>query len=173
MDVFLEFVKILLPAIIVLYAMYLTMKSILEKDLEKKMIEYKIENSKTVLPMRLQAYERMCLFLERIIPNNLIVRLNEPSLSAKQFQQMLINEVREEFNHNLSQQVYMGNGTWDLIRNTVEDVIALINTSAEKLKEDAKSVDLAKQIFANLSEQERDVVQDTLARVKSEIREVF
>jgi hypothetical protein len=149
------------------------MKSILEKDLEKKMIEYKIENSKTVLPMRLQAYERMCLFLERIIPNNLIVRLNEPSLSAKQFQQMLINEVREEFNHNLSQQVYMGNGTWDLIRNTVEDVIALINTSAEKLKEDAKSVDLAKQIFANLSEEERDVVQDTLARVKSEIREVF
>jgi hypothetical protein len=173
MDVLVELAKILLPAAIVLYAMYLTMKSILEKDLEKKMLEYKIENSKTVLPMRLQAYERMCLFLERIIPNNLIVRLNEPSLTAKQFQQIILNEIREEFNHNLSQQVYMSIGTWDLIKNTVEDVIALVNTSSEKLKEDAKSVDLAKEIFANLEQNNNDPVSNTLAQVKAEIQEVF
>ena len=68
MDVLIEFGKILLPAGIVLYAMYLTMKTILEKEVEKRLMDYKIENSKIVLPMRLQAFERMCLFLERMMP---------------------------------------------------------------------------------------------------------
>ena len=173
MDTLLELGKIILPAALVLYAMYLTMKSALAKEAFKANMDYKIENSKAVLPNRLQAFERMSLFLERLSPGNLVLRLNSASLSAKELQQAMISEIREEFNHNLSQQIYMSDKSWDLIKNTMEDVIALINTNAEKLGEDAKSVELAKLIFNEIEKREIDPVSVTLSEVKSEIREIF
>jgi hypothetical protein len=173
MDVILEFGKILLPAGLVLYAMYLTLKSVLAKELVKSEIDYKIENSKLVVPNRLQAFERMCLFLERLSPGNLVLRLNTGSMTAKALQHLMISEIREEFNHNLSQQIYMSDQSWNLIKNTVEDVIALINTNAEKLNDDAKSVELAKLIFNEIEKREVDPVAVTLSQVKSEIREIF
>ncbi|MCG8307465.1 MAG: hypothetical protein MI975_08740 [Cytophagales bacterium] len=173
MEVMLEFGKIILPAALVLYAMYLTMKSILAKETMKANMDYKIENSKATLPNRLQAFERMSLFLERLSPGNLVLRLNSSNLTARELQQRMVSEIREEFNHNLSQQIYMSDKSWSLIKNTVEDVIALINTNAEKLDEDAKSVELAKLIFNEIEKREVDPVAVTLSEVKSEIRDIF
>jgi len=173
MDIILDFGKILLPAALVLYAMYLTMKSVLAKEIVKGNMDYKIENSKAVLPNRLQAFERMSLFLERLSPGNLVLRLNSSKMTAKELQHVMIAEIREELNHNLSQQIYMSDKSWDLIKNTVEDVIALINTNAEKLNADAKSVELAKLIFNEIEKREVDPVAVTLSVVKSEIRDIF
>ena len=173
MEVILDFGKILLPAGLVLYAMYLTMKSILAKEIVKADMDHRIENSKIALPSRLQAFERMCLFLERLSPGNLILRLNNTNMTAKELQHLMISEVREEFNHNLSQQIYMSDKSWDLIKNTVEDVIALINTNAEKLEADAKSVELARLIFIEIEKRDVDPVSLTLSEVKSEIRDIF
>ena len=115
----------------------------------------------------------MSLFLERLSPGNLVLRLNSSNLTAKELQQRMVSEIREEFNHNLSQQIYMSDKSWSLIKNTVEDVIALINTNAEKLDEDAKSVELAKLIFNEIEKREVDPVAVTLSEVKSEIRDIF
>ena len=173
MDIILDFGKILLPAALVLYAMYLTMKSILAKEIVKANMDYKIANSNATLPNRLLAFERMSLFLERLSPGNLILRLNNTNMTAKELQHLMNSEIREEFNHNLSQQIYMSDKSWDLIKNTVEDVIALINTNAEKLDIDAKSVELAKLIFNEIEKREIDPVAVTLSEVKAEIRDVF
>lgn len=173
MDVLIEFGKILLPAALVLYAMYLTMKSIMAKESIKANLDYKMETSKQILPNKLQAFERMCLFLERLSPGNLVIRLNTGPMSAKELQHLMISEIREEFNHNLSQQIYMSDESWKLIKNTVEDVIALVNTSAQKLPEEAKSVDLARSIFAEIEKREVDPVEVTLLEVKKDIREIF
>jgi len=173
MEVILDFGKIILPAALVLYAMYLTMKSILAKEMLRANMDYKIENSKTVLPNRLQAFERMSLFLERLSPGNLVLRLNTSNMTAKELQHLMISEIREEFNHNLSQQIYMSDKLWKIIKNTVEDVIALINTNAEKLDENAKSVELAKLIFNEIEKREVDPVATALTEVKSEIQDIF
>ncbi len=173
MDIILDFGKILLPAGLVLYAMYLTMKSILAKEVVKANLDYKVESSKIALPSRLQAFERMCLFLERLSPGNLVLRLNNTNMSAKELQHLMVAEIREEFNHNLSQQIYMSDKSWELIKSTMEDVIALINTSSENLTVDAKSVELAKLIFNEIEKREIDPVNATLSEVKSEIREIF
>jgi hypothetical protein len=173
MEIILDFGKILLPAALVLYAMYLTMKSILAKEVVKANLDYKIENAKVALPNKIQAFERMSLFLERLSPGNLVLRLNNTNMTAKELQHLMISEIREEFNHNLSQQIYMSDKTWDLIKNTVEDVIALINTNAEKLDVDAKSVDLAKLIFIEIEKRDADPVALTLSEVKAEIRDIF
>ncbi|NJN24734.1 MAG: hypothetical protein HC819_01440 [Cyclobacteriaceae bacterium] len=173
MEIVLELGKIVLPAALVLYAMFLTMKSMLAKEVVKANLEFKIAGSKVALPNRLQAFERMSLFLERLSPGNLVLRLNSVNMSAKQLQQVMIAEIREEFNHNLSQQIYMSDKSWGLIKNTVEDVIALINTNAEKLGPEARSVELAKLIFNELEKREVDPVAVTLSEIKAEIRDIF
>jgi len=173
MNVLIEFGKILLPAILVLYAMYITIKSILIKELDQKKLELKVESSKTILPIRLQAYERLALFLERISPNNLILRLNSSELNSREFQHVLLHEIREEFNHNLSQQIYISEELWDLVSKTVDQIIALINTSAEKIDKKTGGMDLAREIFKEISNNKTDPVRHALSAMRMEIGELF
>ncbi len=173
MEALLEFGKIIIPAAIVLYAMYLVVNSFLQKEFEKRLIDIKLKNTEVVLPIRLQAYERLSLFLERISPNNLVLRLNNSGYSAKQFQQILQNEVREEYNHNLSQQVYVGDEVWDFVKNAKEDVITVINKAAEKVTDESKSIDLAKEIFELMMQKQRDPITVALGKLKEEIRVMF
>ena len=158
MDIIIEFGKLLIPAGLVLYAMYLTVKSFLFRETQSKLLDLRAKGREIVLPIRLQAYERMCLFLERITPNNLIPRLNHGELTAKELQQIMLRELREEYNHNLSQQVYMTDEAWDLIKNAMEEVVMIINESSEGLNEDAKSLDLARGILENMMNRKIDPV---------------
>jgi len=173
MDQVIEILKILIPAGLVLYGMFLTTKSFLNREMEKKLLDIRAKGTEHVLPNRLQAYERMCLFLERISPNNLITRLNDKSYSARQFQHIMVVEIREEFNHNLSQQLYMSDESWSLIKNTVEELISTINQAANELPEEAKSLDLARKVIEKYMEEQTDMIGNTLKYVKDEIRKVF
>lgn len=173
MDAIIEFGKLILPAAIVLYAMYLVVKSFLDKELQKKQLEVRGKSIETVLPNRLHAYERVCLFLERISPNNLIIRLNNGKYTAGEFQQILLNEIREEYNHNVSQQVYMSDEVWNLVKSAKEDLIVVINDVTSTLPKEATNLDLSKKIFERMIEKESDQIQNALRAVKDEIRQTF
>ena len=168
-----DLVKILVPAAAVMYAMFLVVKSFLNKEFEKKLVEMRIKNTDTILPVRLQAYERMALFLERISPANLILRLNQPGIPAIQFQQFLVSQIREEYNHNLSQQIYMSDMAWKNIRTCMDDVIGIINSSGRNLPAEATSIDLAKIIFEEVSSRPDDPVNPALVYLKNEIQKIF
>lgn len=173
MEALIEFGKIILPAGAVLYAMFLTTRMFLNKEYEKRLIDIKIKNNETIMPIRLQAYERICLFLERIAPKNLVVRLNVGELTVGELQQILIHEVREEFSHNLSQQVYMSEESWNLVKNALEEVVMLINESAGELEPTAKSIDLARKIFEKVIEKQELGIDHALSYVKNEIQQAF
>ena len=173
MELAIEFAKLVIPALLVLYAMYLTIHSFLKKDFEKRLLNLKVKNAEVVLPNRLQAYERMSLFLERISPNSIVIRLSNKEYSAREFQQVLINDIREEFNHNLSQQIYMSDELWQTIKSTVEEYISLINESVAELPADAKGIDLAKKLFDKMAERNYNQINLTLAALKEEIQKVF
>ena len=173
MDALLEFAKILLPAALVLYAMYLTFRSFLQKEMEKKLLDLRMKNKEQVLPIRLQAYERMCLFLERISPKNILPRINDGSLSSGELHQSLLAEIREEWNHNLSQQLYMSDEAWNLVRNAQEEIITIINECRTRVEPESRGIELAKAIIAQLMEREHDPVDYPLQFLKNEIREVF
>ena len=173
MEIFADFIKILLPAAIVLYAMYLTVQAFLNKEFEKKLVDIKIRNTELVLPVRLQAYERMCLFLERISPNNLILRLNNDMLSATELHQVLLSEIRDEYNHNVSQQVYMSDDAWNQVKSAMEETISIINNAAGQVNSEGRSMDLAKAIFEIIIQQELDPAGKALKYVKDEIRQSF
>ena len=172
MDALIEFGKLLIPAAIVLYAMYLVVKSFLDKELQKKHLEVRGKSIETVLPNRLHAYERVCLFLERISPNNLIVRLNNGKYTAGEFQQILLNEIREEYNHNVSQQVYMSDEVWEKVKSAKEDLIVMINEATANLPGEATNMDLARKIFERAIEKD-DLIQIALLAAKNEIRQTF
>lgn len=173
MNIVIEFGKLLIPALLVLYAMYLTVKSMLEKELDRKELDLKIKNYETILPLRLQAYERLSLLLERISPNNLIVRLNNPAYTAQEFQIILVKEIRDEFNHNLSQQIYISEEAWTMVNKAVEDTITLINQAGGKLSEDAKAMDLTKTIFGELLGSSADSITQALSQLKKEVAQFY
>jgi len=173
MDAFLDLLKITLPAIIVLYAVYLIVKSFLNREFDRKVLELKMKNTETILPIRLQAYERMCLFLERISPNNLVLRLNNSGYNVREFHEVLLNEIRQEYNHNLSQQVYMSDESWNLTKKAMEEVVVVINTAASELEGDGPSLDLSKRIFELMMHKETDPIVLSLTHMKDEIRQIF
>lgn len=180
MELMLEFMKMVLPATIVLVAMYLTVKAFVNRDFElaqkeyeKKLTDIKIENSKATLPIRIQAYERLCLFLERISLNNLIIRVSDPEYTAGQLQQRLLFDVRDEFNHNLSQQLYISDEAWLLIKRTQEEVVTIINKAAEKTDRNSRGIELSKNIFEELMAREANPCDVTLKFLKDEIRRIM
>tara|TARA_R110002051_G_scaffold257821_1_gene316823 strand:- start:74 stop:595 length:522 start_codon:yes stop_codon:yes gene_type:complete len=173
MEYAVDLLKILLPAGIVLYGMYLVVVSFLSKEREKMLVELKTQNSQTILPIRLQAAERICLFLERITPNNLVRRSNPGGLTSGELHSLLLAEVREEFNHNFSQQVYFSEETWEAVKRAVEEVTTIINQSRQVLNEEATGIDMAKAIFAQALDRKNDPIGYALKQVKSEIQIYF
>lgn len=173
MDILVEFLKLLVPASLVLYAAWLLVRSFIHKEIELKKLEVRGRSIETILPNRLQAYERMALFLERTAPQNLLVRLNTSAMPAREFHQLLLSEVRNEYNHNVSQQIYMSEDIWNLIKGAREDLTVLINEAATELPPDATSLDLAKKIFEKYLAKPVDPMGHALTELKREIHRTF
>ncbi len=173
MEALVEFGKILLPASIVLYAAYLLVRSFIQKEIELKKLEVRGRSLETVLPNRLQAYERITLFLERVAPQNLLVRLNTSHMPAKEFHQLLLSEIRNEYNHNVSQQVYMSEDVWNMVKNAKEDLIVTINDAASEMTMESTSLDLAKKIFERSVNKNLDPLGHALSELKREIQRTF
>lgn len=168
-----ELLKILIPAAAVLYGMYLTIQTFLQKQFEQKELDIKAKNIEITTPIRLQAYERMTLFLERITPANLLIRLGNHDMQAIDYQRFLLQEIREEFNHNLAQQVYISHDTWEKTRTAMNDVVALVNTSASEVSPDATSINLSKKIFEKVINENQQPTAEALKMLKEEAQRLF
>jgi Na+/H+ antiporter NhaC len=105
----LEILKITIPSLIVFLTAYFVLKAVLKKEHESRKIEVVLQNKKIITPLRLQAYERIVLFLERISPNSIIIRLQTPNMTIGQLHKEMLTTIRTEFEHNLSQQLYLSN----------------------------------------------------------------
>ncbi len=173
MDAIVEFIKILVPASIVLYGAYLLVRMFIQKEIDLKKHEIRGRSIETVLPNRLQAYERMALFLERISPQNLLVRLSTAGMTSKEFHQLLLSEIRSEYNHNVAQQVYMSEDVWNLIKNAKEDLILSINDAAGEMNMESTSLDLSRKIFEKSINKQVDPIAHALTELKKEIQQTF
>lgn len=118
--------------------------------------------------LRLQAYERLVLLVERIRPSALLVRLHDPLLKATEFQDLLLKEVRNEFEHNISQQLYVSDGAWKMMKQLREDTITLICNASKQLPEGATSLDYAKTMLEYLSTLEVSPYDAALGFLKSD-----
>ena len=112
MELFFEILSTVFPSIIILIIVYLMMSGFMDNEDKRRRSELRRERSKQSLPVRLQAHERLALFLERISPNSLMVRVNAEQLSNAAYLNMMKDQIRTEFNHNLSQQIYVSESVW-------------------------------------------------------------
>ncbi|KAA9327362.1 DUF7935 family protein [Adhaeribacter soli] len=168
-----DLLKIILPAALLLAGMFFLVKKYVDRDYKLRLLELRMKNAETVLPIRLQAYERMTLFLERITPSNLLIRVSSSGHTASDYHRMLINDIRNEYNHNLSQQIYMTDQTWEMIQSAKENVVTLINRSYHEMQDKNKGTELAKRILETIIAQENDPTARAISIMKKEINQVF
>lgn len=163
----------LVPALLVGGGMYLLTQRYLERDYRKRLLEIRLKNSETLMPIRLQAYERMVLFLERITPSNLLVRASPSGLNAAEYQTHLLQEIRAEYTHNLSQQLYMSEVAWQQVKKAKEEVVTMINRNYQNLQDKTKATDLAKRVLENVLQNDMDPTAQALQFLKRELHEIF
>lgn len=173
MEIMEDLFKILIPSGLLLIGMYLLAKSFLNKQYEQRKLELKNKTNETITPLRLQAYERMTLFLERITPNYLLLRLYERAVQVNDFQAVLLKEIREEYYHNLAQQIYISPETWTEIKNAMNEMLTLVNQSASELKPDDAAIKLSKKIFDKVVNEEKDPTKKALLMLKLEVQNLF
>ncbi|MFN5251760.1 MAG: hypothetical protein ACOVQJ_06250 [Bacteroidia bacterium] len=169
LEIFLEILKYILPAIVVFFTSYLILKNQSDENLSKMRLEMRQQSQNLVSPIKLQAYERLVLFLERISPQQLIMSDNQPGISAMALKFTMLNHIQQEFNYNLSQQIYISNQAWNVIRVVKEQVIALINHCAAELPENATSTDLSKAIIEKLMATGEQPTEKAINFLKAEI----
>lgn len=129
------------------------------------------ENQKQALPLRLQAYERMALFLERINPSKLLIRVAPMSDDKVAYQNLLIHHIEQEYEHNLTQQIYITDECWTMVLTAKNTIIQNIRkTTADTTVADADK--LREKILSNLL-QDEVATNVALAFLKSEVSEVL
>lgn len=145
--------SLLLPAVVLALAaiyiarMYFDYKyDELKKPAQNASPTGRAHTDELTIRLRIQALERFALYLERISPPRLVLRLNRAGIGAKMLQAELLKAIREEFDHNLSQQVYISDGAWQLICNAREETSKLVNLASDQFSEGASGYDLSKRI---------------------------
>lgn len=181
---FLEILKYVLPAIIVLLTSWLLLKTFFNNQEENKIHELKKqaeelkaqlqgEDKRLITPIRLQAYERLALYLERIAPQSLVFRIQKPGQTVYQLQTTLLQNIRNEFEHNLSQQLYVSSEVWAMVKTSKEEIVKLINTAAAGLQPDEQAFELSKKIFEATVGEEKLPTEKALEMLKKEIRNFY
>ena len=161
----------LAPALLVtLLAMYFFKVHTDNEEKRRRFLLHR-ENQKQALPLKLQAYERMVLLLERISPGKLLIRISPLGEDKKDYESLLISTIDQEFEHNLTQQIYISEECWNTIKAAKNATIALIRKTA--LKEEVDSANKMREVI--LTELiEKGAPSDTaLAFIKEEISDVF
>jgi hypothetical protein len=173
MNEFLEILKYILPSTVVALTSYFIFKKFLDREYSKTLLEIRMNNQKMITPIKLQAYERLILLMERISLNSLIMRTHKHGMSAKLLQSELVKTIRNEYEHNLAQQIYVSSAVWDAIKNSKEETIKAINIAAIKMPDTASGIDLCNIIFELIQKVDRMPSDVALEIIKAEARQVM
>lgn len=125
-------------------------------------------------PLKLQAYERLVILCERISLPNIISRTSQPGMSARDMQFMLIENIKQEFEYNASQQIYVSQTAWEAVRNLRDQSLLIINSIAKTLPADAKANDLNKGLLEMMMSQDNAALHTlTLSTLNDEAKKVL
>lgn len=173
MDTLLEILKYTIPSILLIIALWLMLRTWSRNEDQRRKKDFNMHLSDEVLPVRLQAYERIILFLERISPESIILRISRPDQSARQLQQELLTGITSEFEHNMAQQTYVSTAAWEKVKAAKNQIIQLINECAAEVKVDAKGTTLGKLILERLTELKNPPSQIAIDYLKQEVKTLF
>jgi hypothetical protein len=117
--------------------------------------------------LQLQAYERLTLLVDRIALPNIISRLNQPDVSAREMQMVFTQNIRQEFEYNITQQIYVSAESWMAIKNLKDQNMLIINQMAASLPANATGMDLSKQLLQFLMSDQKGNLHEVVSEVLS------
>ena len=142
-----EVLKYCIPALIVLAATWIVMYKLFKNEQEKRAWELKRASQKEISPIRLRAYERLALMLERTQPEHMLMDLDVSQFTVPQLQQRLLQTIRLEFDHNMSQQIYVSEQVWEQIMNARGQMLAFVTAMAIQLPPESTALDYAQRML--------------------------
>lgn len=173
MDILLNSLQYTIPSVVVMLTAYLLIKQYFDKEIRQQKHELLMNNQKLITPIRLQAYERLTLLLERISPENLLTRVYVQGMTAKEFKLNLSKHIRSEFDHNLSQQIYISTESWELIKLAKENLVKLLNIASRNINPSASANDLSKVILEMYLKVDTPPLKAAINMLKDEFTENF
>jgi hypothetical protein len=172
-DAIFQVALIILPAGAVLFTSLHFLRRESEKEVRNVQIELKKQRQDFFLPNRVEAYQRSVLFLERIHPNSLVMRLHNPALPAKMMQSELLKAIRDEYDHNVAQQIFIAPQIWDVVKNSKEETIKILNIAGNQMNASSMATDLAAKIFEVVSEIGELPTDIAVKIVKEDLQKLF
>lgn len=194
MEATIEILKLLLPSLFVFLTAWLVLRAflnretdvvqgLLARDAENRRVDLLKTTNETLLPMRLQAYERMTLFCSRMEIGQLVTNTDAtPNMTAEMYKTALVLQVEEEFNHNITQQVYMTDDLWNIILLAKKEVTQicqkiyndLMNEHQNKGQEGVPSAkDFLDALVAYLQQNPQIGYIQALGAIKKEVGVLF
>ncbi len=173
MDTFLEILKYILPSFVMFGALYFVMNRFLDSEHRKQLMVLRKENNTVTTPLRLQAYERLVLFLERISMDKLVLRVSRPGMSANMLKAELLRTIQQEFEHNLTQQLYISNSSWESLVQAKDESLKIVKIAASKTAPNGTAIELGQKIFEIMVKLDKSPAQIAILILKKEIRQLF
>lgn len=168
-----EILKYCVPALCVLLATWIVMHKFYKSEAEKRLWELKRLSQKEISPLRMRAYERLSLLLERTTPEHMLLELNLGEMTILQVQQHLMRTIRLEYDHNLSQQVYVSDQVWDTIIAAREQMVAFINTMAQQMPPESTALDFAKVLITAYRSNGQTANDQAMQMLRTEARSLL
>ncbi|MEY3237024.1 MAG: hypothetical protein RI883_1125 [Bacteroidota bacterium] len=173
MDVVLQIALIIFPAGAVLLTTIFFLRKESSQELRSMQIEMKKQRQEFFLPSRVESYQRAVLLMERIHPNSLVMRLHNPGLPARALQAEFLQAIREEYDHNVAQQLFVSIQGWQMVKNSKEETIKIINIAGNQMSASATGMDLSAKIFEIVAEIGQLPTEITVEYLKRELQELF
>ncbi len=168
---------ILVPAGAVLLTAIFFMRKMQENDLRSAHqvlnAELKKDRQSFFLPQRVDAYQRVILLMERIHPNSLVMRHNNPGLPAAAMQIKLLESIREEFDHNIAQQMFIKGETWEMAKKAKEETLKIIHLAGQQMGPTSNGMDLSSKIFEIVGEVGTLPSEIAVQALKKDVQELF
>ena len=169
----LEILKYTIPSIVLFLTVFYILHSYFEDQEKKRQVKTALKNRKLITPLRLQAYERVILFLERISVDSLIMRMSQGGMTSKQLQSDMLATVRAEFEHNLSQQLYVSDEAWEMVKNARVNTIKIISLIADKVPGDTPYMVLSTKLLETVMEMDKTPTALAIDFLKKEVQKLF
>ena len=168
-----DILKFTIPSLVVLLSVWIVMRYLLRSEEERRLWEMKKNTEKEVTPIRLRAYERLALLLERTEPEQLLSDLNLTQMTKAELEQRLLLNVRREWEHNMSQQIYVGDDVWAKVMKARDEIASFIHTMALQMPAESTKLDYAKVLMSAYRLNGTPPHQIAMEALKDEVRQMW
>lgn len=173
-----DFIQIIILVIlffilVVFVGILFYLKSIAETKQQSANMQLRVEKLKLITPLKIQAYERLTVMLERMVPGKLLLRLNAGSKTAAQLQLEMMKSIRQEYEHNISMQMYVSDISWKQVTQAKEDALELIKKAGSLVDQSSNSLLYSQKVLELEARVGNGAMQSALTTLKNEISTEF